>query len=190
MAGYLQRISGAEFELTTGDGRSGIVLGTLNDFPHAAWAEALAIHGGDGREAYGIETNGDRVLILGATDLGLDRGITRFLETLGCRWFFPHEAWHVVPELDRVAVDLDVTDRPAMLARRIWCGWGYWDAQAREDYEAWSRRNRLGASIKVSAGHSWQRIIRERKDVFETHPEYLAPANGDQGRQGNPRTRR
>ncbi len=174
LAGYLERISAAEFEIKTGDGSTGIVLGTLEEFPHPAWDQALAVRQGDGREAYGIETQAGRVLILGATDLGLDRGITRFLEALGCRWFFPHETWHVVPQSDTVSIELNVTDRPAMLARRIWYGWGYWDARAREDYEEWSRRNWLGASIEVSAGHSWQRIINERKDVFDKHPEYLA----------------
>ena len=174
LAEHLKQITGAKFETTTGDGSSGIVLGTPTEFPRPAWKDALAITGGDGREAYGIETRPSRVLILGATDLGLDRGILRLLEAIGCRWFFPHEAWHVVPKVDRLSVDLNTTDRPAMLARRIWYGWGYWDGKAREDYDVWARRNWLGASITVSAGHSWQRIIRERKTVFEEHPEYLA----------------
>ncbi|MFW6172117.1 MAG: DUF4838 domain-containing protein, partial [Planctomycetota bacterium] len=174
LAGYLQRISGAAFEVVRGDGSSGIVLGTLREFPYPAWEDALAVEGGDGREAYGVQTQPGRVLILGATDVGLDRGITRLLETIGCRWFFPHEVWHVVPKLKKVTVTLDETDRPAMLARRIWYGWGMWDGKVRDDYERWARRNWLGDSITVSAGHSWQQIIREKQEVFEKHPEYLA----------------
>lgn len=174
LAGLLEKISGAAFEVTTGDGASGIVLGTLAEFPQPQWEEALKVERGDGREAYGIETRRGRVLILGATEVGLDRGITRFLEALGCRWFFPHEAWHVVPRLSEVTVELNLTDRPAMLARRIWYGWGAWDAQAGEDYQRWCRRNWMGESITVSAGHSWQEIISRNKDVFEQHPEYLA----------------
>ncbi|MDY0165887.1 MAG: DUF4838 domain-containing protein [Thermoguttaceae bacterium] len=174
LAGYLKRISGAKFDVVTGDGSSGIVLGTLREFPHPAWEKPLAVERGDGREAYGIQTRPGRVLVLGATDVGLDRGITRLLETIGCRWFFPHEVWHVAPKLETVTVTLDETGRPAMLARRIWYGWGMWDAKVRDDYEQWSRRNWLGDSITVSAGHSWQQIIRDEKEVFEKHPEYLA----------------
>lgn len=174
LSAYLERISGAAFDVVTGDGSSGIVLGTLREFPHPAWEKALAVERGDGQEAYGIQTRPGRVLILGATDVGLDRGITRLLETIGCRWFFPHQAWHVVPTRNTVTVSLDVTDRPALLSRRIWYGWGMWDAKVREDYRQWSRRNWLGESIGVSAGHSWQRIIREKKNVFDEHPEYLA----------------
>jgi len=46
------------------------------------------------------------------------------LEALACRWFYPSSTWHVVPKLDRVALQLNVTDRPALLSRVIWWGWG------------------------------------------------------------------
>ncbi|MFQ5810647.1 MAG: DUF4838 domain-containing protein, partial [Armatimonadota bacterium] len=174
LADYLKRISGAEFEVTTGAGKTGIVLGTIDQFRMPRWRKALAVRGHDGLEAYGIRSGSKRLLILGSTDLGLDRGITRLLETLGCRWFFPSAAWHVVPRLDRVAVNISLTDRPALLSRVIWWGWGHWDQQAREDHAHWMRRNWMGESLKIQCGHAWQRIISQNKDVFAAHPEYLA----------------
>ena len=117
---HLKRISGAEFRVTYGDGSSGIVLGTLEQFPVPEWREALAIRGWDGREAFGIRTSTKRVLCLGSTDEALDRAVTHLLEEIGCRWFFPNPAWHIVPKLDRVTVDLDLPERPALIHRLIW----------------------------------------------------------------------
>ncbi len=174
LAALLEEMSGAQFEVAVGDGLTGIILGTPDQFPVPGWREALAIHGHDGREAYGVRTGAERVLVIGATDLGLDRGITRLLEELGCRWFFPGEAWRIIPHRRRLAVDLDLTDRPAMYSRVIWWDWGPWDQRARADWERWQRRNRLGGSLQVRAGHSWQRIIRENRQAFDEHPEYLA----------------
>lgn len=174
LADYLRQISGAEFEVATGDGRRGIVLGTLREFPLAEWEEALRVRGHDGAEAYAIRSDARRLLVLGATDLGLDRGITRLLERLGCRWFFPNKAWHIVPRHQRVSLDLDMTDRPALLSRVIWWGWGHWDGQARDDHAEWMRRNWMGESLQVRCSHAWQQIISEHKETFEQHPEYLA----------------
>jgi hypothetical protein len=57
LAQYLQRITGAEFEVGAGDGTTGVVLGTLAEFPDAALDEPLAIRDGfDGREAYAIRS--------------------------------------------------------------------------------------------------------------------------------------
>ncbi|MGM0487797.1 MAG: DUF4838 domain-containing protein [Planctomycetota bacterium] len=171
---YLQRISGAEFEVITANGSQGIVLGTIQQFPQEDWGQALRVQGRDGIEAFRIQTTPNRVLVLGATDLGLDRAVTRMLEELGCRWFFPNEAWHVVPQRDRLGLDLNVTERPALLSRVIWWNWGYWDNQARQDWKQWMRRNYLGESLNVRCGHAWQRIIRQYQDRFDEHPEYLA----------------
>ncbi len=174
LAGYLQRMSGAAFKVTAGDGKTGIVVGTIGQFPVADWAGPPAVRGRDGVEAFGVRSGPGRVLVLGATDRGLDHAVTRLLETLGCRWFFPGKAWHVIPERRRLAVDLDCTDRPALLSRVIWWNWGHWDARSRRDWRRWTRRNYLGESLKIRCGHAWGAIIRQYRDRFEKHPEYLA----------------
>ena len=103
LAGILQQISGAESEVITGDGSRGLILGTLDQFPMPDWQKTLEVRGHDGREAYGIRSEADRLLVIGATDVGLDRGITKLLETLGCRWFFPNAIWHIIPRSDGLA---------------------------------------------------------------------------------------
>ena len=71
LADYLSQISGARFEVQTGDGSRGIVLGTLAEFPHPELAAGLEIRNTyNGKEAYAIRTEPQRLLLIGATELG------------------------------------------------------------------------------------------------------------------------
>ncbi len=175
LAAILKRMTGAAFEVAAGDGARGIVLGTLEQFPTPGLARDMEIRGGiDGREAYAVRTEPQRLLLLGATDLGASHAAFRFLETQGCRWLFPAPEWTVIPATPLLRVRVDASGRPAYLSRRIWYGWGFFDKASVEDYRAWSRHNRMAASLQVHAGHAWEAIIAHNRKVFEAHPEYLA----------------
>ena len=187
LAAILQRITGAAFTVQTGDSTRGIVLGTLAEFPDPALRKPLQIQDGfNGRESYAIRTDAKRLRLLGATDLGASHAAFRFLETLGCRWFFPAPEWEVVPSMPTLRANLQETDRPALLARRIWYGYGFFDQdpQGKElrEYAAWNRHNRMAQSFSVNCGHAWQTIIADNKEAFDRHPEYLALVKGK--RQG------
>jgi hypothetical protein len=187
LASYLKRITGATFEIQTGDGASGIVLGTLADFPNPALVEPLAIRNGhDGREAFAIRTEPERLLLIGATDLGVSHAASRLLESLGCRWFFPAPEWEVVPIQPTLGVSLDETARPRFLSRRINYGYGVFNEPRRsqgrsaiDDYQAWLRHNRLGQSLTIATSHAWQAIIIANQQLFNEHPEYLALVKGE-----------
>jgi hypothetical protein len=202
LADYLGKISGAKFEVQIGDGSRGIVLGTLAEFPNASLNDSLAMRGKyDGKEAFAIHTEKQRLLLIGATDLGASHAAFTLLEQLGCRWFFPAKEWEVVPRQPVLSVSLQMTDRPRILARRIWYGYGVFadkghphGASALKDYDNWARRNRMAGSFRVNAGHAWQTIILENKKVFAEHPEYLALVKGKRGGEqlcvSNPEVRR
>jgi len=187
LADYLDRITGATFEVRTGDGSSGIVVGTITEFPNATLAKALQMRGPyDGREAYAIRTQKDRLLLIGGSDLGASHAVFRFLEKTGCRWFFPSKHWEVIPSIPDLKCHLNETDRPALLARRIWYGYGFFrepgekaKSQTQLDYESWARHNRMAGSFTVHAGHAWQSIILQNKAEFERHPEYRALVKGE-----------
>ncbi|HEX8915348.1 MAG TPA: DUF4838 domain-containing protein, partial [Humisphaera sp.] len=105
------------------------------------------------------------------------------------RWFFPAPEWEVVPSTPDLAFGVDETDRPTILARRIWYGYGFFrdpgdkgPSRAQADYQAWARHNRMAGSFTVTAGHAWDSIIASHKKEFEAHPEYLALVRGT--RQG------
>ena len=192
VAGYLKQISGADFEVKTGDGTSGIVLGTIEEFPNPALAGALEIVDGvNGREAFAIRGEAARVLLIGATWRGVSHVAYRFLEELGVRWFFPAQHWTVVPRTPSLKWNRDITDRPTILNRGIWVSWGFfgntpetrfergWDkARSQIEYIKWSAHNLQAGSMQINTGHAWQDIIRINNDKFAAHPEYYAMIGG------------
>ena len=140
----------------------------------------------DGREAFAIRTDAARVRLIGATDLGASHAAFRFLEALGCRWFFPAREWEVVPSAPTLRANVNETVRPALLARRIWYGYGFFHEPGTaagqtpplRNYKAWARHNRMASSLAVNAGHAWQTIIADNKAAFDQHPEYRALVGG------------
>ena len=202
MKKVLDQISGAEFKIVTGDGRTGVVVGTIEEFPVPALAKALEIrHSMDGKEAFAIRTDENRVLLVGATDLAASHAVYRFLDELGCRWFFPDATgdWTVIPKLKIVKFHKDITDRPAFLERRIWYAWSTFydpghplgkDHGSDGDLANWARRNSMSASFVTNTGHAYEMIARENAAEFEKHPEYWAlvgeKRQGPQFELGNP----
>ena len=178
---HLDRITGARFVVETSDhtpGR-GLVIGTTDHFPDHGLADPPTLRGDfDGAEAFAIHTSDDRVLLLGAADPGASHAVYVLLEEIGCRWFFPSAAWQVVPDKPTVTVALDLRDRPALLARRIWYGHGLFDQRASDDYETWARRNRMASSLQVRAGHAYETIIANNAGRLQQRPELLALVDG------------
>jgi hypothetical protein len=187
LAGFLGRITGGTFEVTTGSGSTGIVVGTIGQFPQAELKQALTITNGfDGKEAYAIRCEPGRLLLLGATELAASHAVYRMLELAGCRWYFPGEAWEIIPSEPNLSFSWNETDRPVILSRSIWYAWGFFkdsgkplvQARSRVDYQTWSKRNRMAASLSIRCGHAWQTIISSNKAVFEANPEYFALVKG------------
>src|SRR5688572_29861200 len=190
LAHHLHQITGADFKvhMTPTPPDKSILLGTLAHYPDPALNTALEIRNKhDGKESFAIRTDPMRLRLIGATDKGASHAAYRLLEHVGCRWLFPNQTWHVIPKTPRLEVDLNETDRPAILARRIWYGWGnFSDAlhpgKPARDYLLWARRNRMASSFEVHAGHAWELIILNNKKLFDEHPEYRALTAGK--RQG------
>lgn len=188
LAMYLEQITGATFEVSSGDGESGIVLGTLAEFPDSMLQRPLEIRDRfDGREAFAIRTDPGRLRLIGATDKAASHAAFALLEAIGCRWFFEAPEWEVVPSIPTLRVKVNRDERPAILSRRIWFGGGFFEHGAASrpvrDYAAWARHNRMEQSLTVNCGHAWQTIIADNKAVFDMHPEYRALVSGK--RQGD-----
>ena len=190
LASYLGKISGADFKVETGDGTSGIVIGTIKDFPLPALDKALAVNGADGEEAFAIRTREKRIVLLAPTVLGVRHAAYRFLDILGVRWFFPAKHWEVVPQREKLTFNRDETDRPTILNRGVWVSWGFfgdtpakqWErehgkARSIDEYSAWSRHNAQGGSFGINTGHAWFEIIKNNPKLAE-HPEYFPLIGG------------
>jgi hypothetical protein len=191
LAATLTRISGAAFAVRESPEPGGITLGTVTQFFDSAVAEALAVRDGyDGLEAYAIRSEGDRVRLLANTDLGASHAASRFLELLGCRWFFQGPAWEIVPQIRDLGFSGNETSRPDIWARSIWFSrtaqpWEKGDSDANAAFDRWARGNRLGFSMRFNVSHNWHAIPTAFKDEgypykkeFDAHPEYYALVNG------------
>ncbi|MBL9176669.1 MAG: DUF4838 domain-containing protein [Verrucomicrobiaceae bacterium] len=194
LAGYLKQITGAEFAVETGNGARGIVLGTQQEF--GVFKDALWVKGYDGKEAFIVNSDGESLRLIGATDLAVSHAAFAFLEELGCRWFFPAKEWEVIPKKPSLYYDVGhsresgADSRPKILARRIWYGYGAFPddkkhplgASCQKDYDDWARHNRMASSFKVYAGHAYEAMVANHKALFEAHPEYLALVKGERKR--------
>ncbi|MCM8805691.1 MAG: DUF4838 domain-containing protein [Candidatus Omnitrophica bacterium] len=188
LTAYLEKITGAKFEIKKGYAGPGIYAGTINEFPTPFASKGLEIYDNyDGKEAYAIRTENHSIKLLGATSTGTSYAVSRFFELLGCRFFFQNPAWEVIPKSQKLSFNLNETDRPEVLSRYL----GYplstnFEPQDPDEgalLRAWWRHNRVGKSLNTSVGHCWPEIIRHFKKEFDQHPEYLAMVNGE--RRGN-----
>jgi|GEM_PF-2473441 len=182
LAGYLQKMSGADFDIQTGDGNSGIVVGEAKDFP------AFKSTFGDRKmqsEDYILRSFSHGIYIIGATNKGMDHAIWDFLYHLGYRRFFPNPHWEIIPQQTHLTIDINVKEHPDFFFRTIWTtgfGWhgdlqNYRDKMS-QNWAEWAQANRLGGAIKVQSGHAWNTIVAENKAEFDKHPEYFALMNG------------
>ncbi len=178
LAEYLGRIAGAEFDVTVGDGTSGIVLGTAADFPALAEGADFAPDHPLRREEYILRSEADRLLLLGATAMAAEHAAWDLLHRLGYRQYFPGERWEVLPSARDLQIAVDTREAPDYHARRIWYGWGLWDYN-QVPYQRWCLRNRARSGMTLSTGHAYGRIIRAKADAFAEHPEYYALVEGE-----------
>lgn len=180
LAGKLEKITGAKFEVTTGDGSAGIVLGTISQFPVEDLKKSLdtlppykGVEFHDGAEAYGIRTETGRLLLLGGGDAGVSHAVARLLEMLGYRRFYPAVEWEIVPFIPKLTFSGGETGRPFYLSRDFY---GYSKKPALAD---WCRQQRLGESFTVrNEQQAYSQIVRENKAEFDAHPEYCGLYEG------------
>lgn len=176
LATYLTRITGAPFDVETGSGAEGIMLGRASDFPELS---SIGEFGGGpfAREDYLLRSSKQRLLLIGASDLAVSHAAWDLLHRLGYRQFFPGETWEIIPKIRELAIDVDARETPSFHARRIWYNWGLWGYND-QPYAQWCARNRAIQGFKLESGHAYDAIIAANRAEFETHPEYIAQVNG------------
>ncbi len=183
LSAFLKKITGAEFKIEESSKPKGIILGTIAQFPDEEIKKSLIIRKHyDGVEAFAINSDKNCIRLLANTDLGVSHAAFRFLELLGCRWFFMGPTWEIVPKEKNLVFGLNETSRPAMWERNIWFDrlsqrGEKGDPNARIVYKEWRKRNRMAKSFKVSISHCWHKIPKSFKKEFSEHPEYFALTN-------------
>ncbi|HSU67617.1 MAG TPA: DUF4838 domain-containing protein [Tepidisphaeraceae bacterium] len=177
LAEMLSRISGDKFDVTSGDGAAGIVVGLASDFPSIGVDPAFDPKDPIHREDYEIQSHEHGIRVLGATELAVEDAVWDLLYRAGYRQFFPGKHWEIVPHEPNLSIGVNAREHPCYLARRIWYGYGAWD-YAKGPYAKWCAKNRCVMGIELSTGHSYDGILHANKAAFAAHPEYLGLVNG------------
>ena len=196
LKGFLDRITGANFEVVTkplaeaaakSQGPA-IVLGTRAQFPDLL-SEPVKAEAFSWKESYRLVTQNGSLFLIGETELAVQDAVFDLLHTIGYRQFFPHPAWEIVPHLPDLTVAVDRTEEPGFATRYMF----YANVTDKElirifginkinsNYTQWRRKNR-GQSPSVNSGHVWHRMAARHAQEFAAHPEWIS------GKQENPWT--
>lgn len=181
LAEYLGRMSGVTFEVRSGDGTQGIVVGQAGEFTSIKNSfDASKI---SDREAYLLRSHKQGVFLVGATAKGVRHAVWDFLQRLGYRRFFPGENWEIIPKKARLRIDIDVEEKPEFLLRDLFFNHSSWpDNLVR--WDEWQEVNRIGKSISLNTAHAWDSIQKQHQAEFDAHPEYFALIKGERKTKG------
>ena len=185
LAEAIQQATGAELPIVdaAGEGPT-VIIARCDAYPDIAAQAGAASTSFD---AYVVATQGDRLYLLGNTASGARYAVAHLLRHLGFRYYAPSPVWHVVPTLEDVIVDLNVTESPALLQRSVWYAYGFGgDKTMQANYKRWVEGNRLSAKRVVSTGHSYGNIVSRNTEAFEQHPEFYAM--NEEGERPQPRS--
>jgi hypothetical protein len=174
---YLNKISGAEFRLKSGDGTEGIAVGIYSDFPSLSVGVRFEPEDMSKREEYLLRSHKGGIYVIGATELAVRHAVWDFLYRLGHRQFFPGQNWEIVPRKETLAISVDTVERPDYYTRRIWYSGGLWGYNEKP-YKEWCAKNRVAKGIDLNTGHAYEKIIAANRDEFDAHPEYYALVGG------------
>lgn len=176
LARYLSKISGGKFEIKTGDGKTGIAVGTSNDFPGIPFKPRFdVLHPGE-RQGYEIKSHGNGIYVIGATPKAVEYALYDLLRRLGHRRYFPMKKWEIIPFKKKLEFAKHIRETPDYYTRRIWSGYNDW-RNFRKSKAQWNKINR-GAGYILNTGHAYNSIIRHNKKTFKLHPEYYGLLKG------------
>jgi hypothetical protein len=170
---YLRQMTGTTLDVASaGQGKAGIYVGLVKDFPWFKVDRADEL----GPEGFVLQSDGTSLYLVAAKPRGVQHAVSTLLQRLGCRWYFPGEAWQIIPRRKTIAGQWHERHTPAFpTQRRIWYGYGAYPAGKR-DLEEWERHNRMGGPIEVSIGHTWHGLNPDRD--FAKHPDWFALVDG------------
>jgi Domain of unknown function (DUF4838) len=172
----LGKLTGVEFKVEKGDGKTGIAIGVSTDFPATNLDALFDVKDSAQREDYIIRTHASGVYLIGATDGAVRHAVWDFLYRLGYRQYFPGKHWEVMPSKFEPRISINVVEHADYFARRIWYGWGSWNENM-QDLTNWNKKNRMGEGLNLHSGHAYEKIYKSKQVEFDKHPEYLCSTN-------------
>ncbi len=171
LAEKLGLITGGEFRIRTGDGASGLAVGTWEDFPNLEFESLFNPDDPTRGDEHLVFSHGSGIYLIGATAHGAQNAVWTFLQHLGYRQFLPTSTWEIIPDMPRLRVNIHTFERPSFYNRNGPRPTSWTDGEAWQD---WRERNRFNNSFNIRTGHVYAAIIRRNQDEFDKHPEYLS----------------
>jgi hypothetical protein len=172
----LDTMGGAKFETVTGNGKQGIAIGTINDFPELPFKPEFDLKNPGQRQGYEIKTHKNGIYIIGVTPQSTQYGVFDFLSRLGYRRYFPMKKWEIIPRKQSLSFNHHIKETPDYYYRKIWPYYRAWPEYQKSLYE-WGIANRDGG-YSLKTHHSYTHFVRTHKDIFDKHPEYYGLYNG------------
>jgi hypothetical protein len=127
-----------------------------------------------GAEGVYVSSGKEGVYAVANSVEGFSNIVFTYLDKIGFRFYFPDPAWHIIPKKLQLFQTFQTTEKPAFQYRNIFMGWGYGSDILKERYLFWERANRMGGSLQMKAGHSYQKILTDNLAEFQKHPDYLS----------------
>jgi hypothetical protein len=112
LADYLGRRARAQFKVSTGDGQTGVALGSAGRFPQLGLEKELAGEGFGADEQYVLRSHAKGLYAVGATEAAAQHAAWDLLFRLGHRQFFPGRTWEVLPVVEDFKIAVDAHERP------------------------------------------------------------------------------
>jgi hypothetical protein len=173
---YLTKITGATFSITSGNGSTGIALGTIESYPSSSFSPTFNLTNIAEKQGYEIKSHTNGIYVIGATISGLNYAISDLLNQLGYRHYFPMDIWEVIPNKPDLSFDKHIREIPDYFTRRIFPGFSYWP-EYRESGSNWDKVNKNGG-YELRTSHVYDEIISNNITAFNAHPEYYGLVNG------------
>jgi hypothetical protein len=180
---YLDRISGAKLPVRT---EKETVAGNRVLVGHSQAVRDLGVEVPCGftnemnEEGFVIRAMSDTVVLAGNEDWhyrGTVYAVNDFLESLGCRWYFPGPYGEVIPKMKTIAAtELRRLEQPDFRFRNIWySGWMPVTDQDQQHLREWMDHNKVNdlAGISLPGDGSIVRLAPPEQ-YFERHPHIYA----------------
>lgn len=179
----LEKMSGARFSIRETDvlPLSGIVLGTEDAFPELAARLDPLRKDRAFSQGYLVESSPERLLLLGASVLGLEYAVADVLYRLGYRQFFVHSNWEVAPLSENLIFSGRILETPDFFFRNVYST-RIWPEEVAS--RAWYTRVNRCVGEYLNTGHMYLKFISRRQAVFDAHPEYYAMVDGKREKRG------
>ena len=179
LAAYLGRMAGCVFDVKTGKGKSGVVVGLPADFPEAALPTAFDPTDPWRREEYSLRSDNGALYLIGATEKAVEDAVWDVLRRLGYRHFFPGTVWEVFPSTPDLQIAVDDRCGPDYRDRRLHYLMFSHGAAVGDAHRFWALHNRVGSGLRIVSSHAYQGFYYARKEAFDAHPEFWPLIDGE-----------